>query len=283
MNKNQVSYRPPLYQVLSIDVVLGTLAVGFFSVKLLDVKPEPVWWVVLPLAVWSVYTLDHLLDGFKRKGQSTIFRHSFHYNNRRLLFTMVILAGAASLTLSLLYFSWTIILGGILLGAMIMVYFALLYFLPTGSPLLQKELIIALIYMAGILLAPLVWHGGLPSSALTLLFVVMALLAWAEGSLVSWFDFERDRKDGHDSFTGYVGKGNSRKIMIIVLSLLGIFSVVSFFFTSSSLPKAAFAIECLMSVILLSMALTPAFFARNYRFRWVGEAVFLLPALLVLF
>ena len=56
-----------LFQAFSLDVVIGALAVGLFAIKLLLVRPNPWWWLVLALSVWVVYTADHLIDGFQQK------------------------------------------------------------------------------------------------------------------------------------------------------------------------------------------------------------------------
>ena len=99
-----------IYQVLSLDVVLGSLAVGMFAVKLLDVNPVLAWWFILPCAVWVVYTLDHLVDGFKRKGASSIYRHRFHYQNRWIIIALILIIGATTFVASILYLDQQILI-----------------------------------------------------------------------------------------------------------------------------------------------------------------------------
>ena len=78
MNQINTKSPQPLYQILSLDVVLGAVSVGVFATQLLQVKANPYWWIILAVAVWVIYTFDHLVDGFKKKGESTIYRHRFH-------------------------------------------------------------------------------------------------------------------------------------------------------------------------------------------------------------
>ena len=64
----------------------------------------------------------------------------------------------------------------------VLAYFVLLFLYAKKKPfLLQKELIIAFVYVFGIWLAPLVWHDAIPQTFILLILAVLLLLAWAEG------------------------------------------------------------------------------------------------------
>jgi hypothetical protein len=283
MVKSPETYRPNLYQVLSIDVVLGTLAVGSFAVRLLGVSPQPVWWFVLPLAVWSVYTLDHLLDGLRLGGTSSIFRHRYHYEHSRPLFIAVAAAGVTALTLSLWQFEPAIITGGLLLGLVVLLYLAAQFFLPPETPFVPKELIIALVYVGGVVLAPVIWYGKVPSTSILVIFTALILLAWCEGTLASWFEIELDRQDGQRSFSLFAGKQTGRRVVMGLLTFMFAALLLLTLVTREEKLRTAFLIEAIMAALLLSILAFPAFFARNRLYRWIGEAVFLLPAAIYLF
>jgi hypothetical protein len=40
--------------------------------------------------------------------------------------------------------------------------------------------------------------------------------------------------------------------------------------------------ECLMAAVLLLLFCFPAFFKKQYRYRWIGDGIFLLPALVLI-
>jgi len=271
-----------LYQVLSLDVVLGSLAVGIFAVRLLDVNPVPAWWGILPCAVWVVYTLDHLVDGYKRKGASVIYRHRFHFQNRRILIALILFIGSTTFVASILYLDQQILIGGIILGGLVVIYLGLIYLFKSGSKLLQKEFFIALVYVGGIFLAPLVWFGSAPTLEIILVIVILVCLAAAESTMISYFDYEDDKNDKLSSFTIYFGKTYTRKFLTRMLILLAIAIVIAaIFFLKTMLPFLV--ILLVMDFALLPVILYPEYFVKNHLFRWIGESVFYLPALIIFF
>ena len=127
MTPSKTEIRQNIFQVLSLDVVLGALATGIFAARLVGVGIDLAWLAVLAGAVWVVYTLDHLLDGLKTKENSHIYRHRFHYLHRRAI--ILTLAVAALLT-AILAFSClenNILLWGAYLSLFVLGYFALHY------------------------------------------------------------------------------------------------------------------------------------------------------------
>jgi len=282
--QKQLSSFHQTIQTLSIDVVVGAIAVGYFASRILEVDPNPVWWFILPSAVWSFYTLDHLIDGFKSKGKTGIYRHRFHFKYQKLLLTLSVFFGLVSLLLSLKFLDHQIIKFGLLLGGLVLTYFLALFFWGNKKLLLlQKELVIAFVYIFGIWLAPLVWSGQIPETNTILIISIFILLAWAEGIMASYFDYENDLKEGHSSFTVLFGKQLSRRFLIVLHILVFIIIKISIFFISTNLQFAALMILALMNLTLLLIMLYPDWFQKNERYRIVGESVFLLPTLIVFF
>ena len=272
-----------LFQILSLDVILGSLAVGLFAVRLLNVNPNPWWWLILPSAVWVVYTLDHLVDGFKRKGESSIYRHRFHYQNRELLIILIAVLGIVVTVLSILLLDYKIIVGGVILGFIVILYQGL-NFVSRKSTIFffQKELIIAVVYISGIFLAPVVWYGNYLTGEKLSIMILLIGLAFAESVIISWFDFEEDTKDNLTSFTINFGKERTRKVMRSMLA--GTFFLLilcAWFFQKQFLPFLI--ILSVMDVILFVLMWKPELFEKNHLFRWIGESVFYLPALVFFF
>ncbi|MCF6170500.1 MAG: hypothetical protein L3J66_05920 [Bacteroidales bacterium] len=271
-------------QLLSLDVVAGAMAVGYFAIRLLHPVANPFWWFILPFAVWSFYTLDHLFDGFRLKGEAQIKRHRFHYENRRVLGSFSVFFGLTAFVFSLVFLEKQIIRAGLVAGSLVLLYFLVLS--RSGSKnnfLFQKELMIALVYVSGIWLAPLVWYGHLPETVLVLIIFVLFLLAWAEGIMASRFDYENDVHDGHSSFTVLFGKRFTRQFLIILHILIFLLIKLSVFFISTKLQFAALIILAIMNLSLLIITLYPDWFQKYERYRIAGESVFLLPVLIAFF
>ncbi|PLW94793.1 MAG: hypothetical protein C0591_11985 [Marinilabiliales bacterium] len=270
--------------ILSLDVVLGSVMAAIFACKVLDVEIQTWWLVVIALTVWVMYTADHLLDAWQGKEQLKIRRHSFHFKHMKRILPVWITAAVTSIILSLLELDREIIYLGILLGISILIYFGAVYFNKENRPyFLQKELFIALIYVIGIWLAPIAWHGVNPDGMILMIIANLVLLAWAEGIIISWYEFHEDIADKHVSFSVLFGKNISRRFIWFLLIMVFVFSISGIFFIADTMTiRFAFSIELLMGITLMLLISFPNFFKEDDLYRYVGEGSFLLPALLLL-
>ena len=64
--------------LLSLDVVLGAMAGMLFFSDLLEVNIAGSVYFLLGLAVWSIYTLDHLMDARSAINKPQSPRHQLH-------------------------------------------------------------------------------------------------------------------------------------------------------------------------------------------------------------
>jgi len=272
-----------LLQIFSIDVVIGTIAVGFMATKLLNITPNPYWWLILPLTVWVIYSLDHIIDSYKNKTKAVIVRHRFHYIYQKSIIISITIASALSISLSLIFLDNQIIYYGLLLSLFIAIYLIIVFLVKKKKTiLLQKELIIAFVYTSGIFLAPLVWYQKMPPYPILLVIFNIFILVWLEGIIISWFDYDDDIKDGHTSFTIVVGKKNTRRFIIVMQVLLAILTKISMLTVTTKIEFAALIITIIMDIILLIVVFNPNKFYKNEYYRITGEAIFLLPLLIIL-
>ena len=131
--------------------------VGAFACMLLDVDADLWWYLILAFSVWVMYTADHILDAWRGKTTSTIVRHKFHYKYRKVIIPIWIIVAIANVIICLIKLENEIIFLGQALGLCIMIYFGVIYFnKESRTYFLQKELFIALVYITGIWLAPVV-------------------------------------------------------------------------------------------------------------------------------
>jgi hypothetical protein len=277
------SPKQPLFQVLSLDVVLGSLAVGIFATSLLDVKANPWWWLILPVSVWVVYTLDHLLDGFNLKGNSTIYRHNFHFQNRKIIISIMIVFGLAAIVLAFFFLDARIIKGGIGLGLIVLLYQGLnAVNKRSDNFFFQKEFFIAVVYIVGIFLAPVVWHNMHLSGERLSIALILIALVFAESVIISWYDFENDKADGLPSFTINFGKTKTRKFIRLFLAGIFLLNLFFIFYFQSDLLRFLLILLAMNATLFLLLT-KPTLFQKNNLFRWIGESVFYLPGLAIFF
>jgi len=283
MQKKQTN-KQSFYQLLSLDVVLGATSVGFYAVIILGVNPQPIWWVILATAVWSVYTFDHLVDGFKKKGESTIYRHKFHYKHRKVLIPLVLVSGATSLVLSILILDRQIVFYGLGLSVFVLFYFMLVFFQEKLQiRYIQKEIFITFVYITGILLAPVTWYSNSLPIEYYLIFFILAALAWTESVLISFYDYNQDEKDHLKSFTIVYGRKKTKRILITLMTIVILLLLILLLVFNENLIRSAMIIELVMAILLLTLVSFYDFFSKSNCYRWIGEAIFLLPVTIILF
>ena len=94
-----------LFSWLSIDVVFGAMASMYFFQELFHVQLEWPIFVLLGLAVWTIYILDHLLDARQSKGSSSS-RRVFYRQNKLVLSVGILVAVVAGLTGAFFWLGW---------------------------------------------------------------------------------------------------------------------------------------------------------------------------------
>lgn len=272
-----------ILQHLSIDVVIGSVGMGVLAAQLLNTEVPLIWWFILPLCVWVMYTLDHLLDAANSKKEPTIPRHLFHRQHAHQLIYLVGGLGITALSLTLLFLPIQIILGGVILTTSIFVYFLSLRLLPERfRKWIPKEMVIACIYVGGIFFVPWWFSIGSPAAKTHWIMVIILLLVWSEGVMAAWFDRENDLLDGHHSFATLAGKSLTKKIVTVVLSatfaglILIIIRSQAIEIFSSSLVLLA------INSGLLIIIWGDKYFEKNSRYRSWGELLFILPVILLL-
>lgn len=270
-------------RVLSLDVVIGVAASALFANHLMQLQLNAYWLIILALATWSFYTFDHLIDGFKTKNKALIFRHLFHYKYRIPLSILAIISAFTAIILAYFYLEKIVITAGLLLGLIGLIYFLILSFTTKKNIFFQKEIIIAFVYVVGIWMAPLLSKKEIPDLFVFATMIIMFLLAFAEGIMASYFDYDKDTKEGHSSFAVSFGRKSTNVFLKTLHILLFVLLLYLIIFNTSDLQLVAVIIMLLMNTILLIINIFPQRFVNNGLYRIIGEMVFWIPALLVLF
>lgn len=240
--------------------------------------------VVLALVVFIIYTVDRLLDvrkyGADESGLRLSARHQFHFQYAPLLWRLV--AGAVILTLILLFFlPISVIKFGLVLGAVCLVYVGAVFRLPDHHPaLLLKEPLVAALYSAGVWGSVWVQRPAISSVDITecLMFTGIAFQ-----NLLLFAVMEQLETPDQPMFSLATAWGSARCDLMLRWLTLGIV-VTGFtlcFFTNDRFAQRSALILGLMSLMLYTIQRFPAFFLKNERYRWLGDGVFWMPALVL--
>lgn len=260
--------------------MLGAVLSNRMAARLSDV--EPVHWatpIVLALVVFIIYTVDRLLD-IRKPGQPMTARHQFHCLHAPLLWRVV--AGVAALALLLTFFlPRPVITFGIGLGAVCVAYVGAVFRLPARHPtLLLKEPLVAVLYAIGIWGSVWVQRPAVSGVEITefLMFVGIAFQ-----NLILFDVMETRERSNQPEFSLATAWGPERCDTI----LRGLtFAIVATglalcFITDDRFAQRSALMLAIMSLVLYAIQRYPAYFIQHERYRWLGDGVFWLPALVL--
>ncbi|WP_394355473.1 UbiA prenyltransferase family protein [Spirosoma validum] len=266
-------------------VVMGAVLSNRMAARLSDV--EPIHWatpIVLALVVFIIYTVDRLLDIRKYKAdkssQPLTLRHQFHRRHATLLWRVVAMAAALALVLTF-FLPGSVITFGIVLGGLCAAYVGVVFRLPARHPaLLLKEPLVAALYVAGVWGS--VWVQRLSVSKIDITECLM-FAAIAFQNLLLFAVMEQYETPDQPVFSLATAWGQERCNLILRWLTIGVI-VVGFslcFLTSDRFAQRSALMLALMSLALYGIKRYPAYFTRNERYRWLGDGVFWMPALVL--
>ncbi|GAB3644276.1 UbiA prenyltransferase family protein [Spirosoma arcticum] len=270
---------------LSLPVVMGAVLSNRMATRLSDVAP--VHWatpIVLALAVFVIYTTDRLLD-IRQPNRPPTNRHRFHHRYTTLLWCVV--AGATALGLILTFFlPGSVIRFGFVLGGICGAYVVTVFRLPAWHPaLLLKEPLVALLFSAGIWGSVWVQRPVVSGIEITeaLMFVGIAFQNLILFDVMEKRELLGVTHSGAATFSLATAWGDERCDTLLRWLTFGVIAsgfVLCFVITNRFAQRSALMLG-LMSLALYGIQRYPAYFLKHERYRWLGDGVFWLPALVL--
>ncbi|MCF6242862.1 MAG: hypothetical protein L3J74_16160 [Bacteroidales bacterium] len=271
------------FSFLSLDIVLGALSGGIMAQKIFNIPINYTGLIILGISVWIIYTADHLLDNMKSKNKTPAERRLFYRKYFKLLSIFEIFFVAIVIYMSFRFFEIKLIKAGFIIVLFIAVYFLMLYLFNAKRVfLLQKELIVALIYTIGIFIAPFVKTYPEINICQILIMLVFFLIVWADILLISIFEYDKDLKDNFTSLPIIIGVKNTANIMKILLYLaFVVLIVINLLFPFNIIYTASSTILLVIAIAQIIIYKHKTYFNQKDIYRFVTEAVFFLPALII--
>jgi hypothetical protein len=273
-------------RIISLDVAAAALGGGILAMRVIGSVPRPCFYWLLPAGVWVAYTVDHLLDAHRMGPLAHTPRHRFHYHHRLGLWIVVVILSIACAVGGWIGLSWFGLIYAAVMCALVILHETIIKL--TGdkvSPLLVKELGVAVVFTAGVWGMPWLRHRLDTGHLLGWPVVVMLqyfLLAVVNLIEFSIYESKIDAADGQTSFVLGIGRRRAGLIVQAVLVLqIPLVLLVIFLYQSPKLWLAE-AIYLAMTAGLWIVLKTPPFMARRERYRTLGDGVFLLPLLMLL-
>lgn len=264
---------------LSLDIAFGAVVLSIVIAKFIGIEMPLSISLCLGIAIWIIYTLDHLIDAFKSDKPPTIERHLFHRQHFRLLIGALILSLVAGayivLSLPVITFMY-----GITLTMLVLVYFGIIY---VFKQFYLKEVFVAAVYALGVFVGPVSLNNGQILPTIAMLFLQTFLLALINLILFSSFEYDQDKKDKNSSIVLKLGQeriSQLLKILFSVLLIIQLYSIVDFGFEIKMMVFNLLFIS--MTFVLWILQKWPSFFTANERYRTIGDGIFFIPGLWML-
>ena len=270
---------------LSFPVVMGAVLSNRMAARLSDVAP--IHWatpIVLALVVFIIYTVDRLLD-IRKPNRPPTARHRFHHRYATLLWRIV--AGAALLSLGLTFFlPGSVVKFGLVLGGLCAAYIGAVFRLPARHPaLLLKEPLVALLYSAGVWGSVWVQRPAVSGIEIAeaLLFVGIAFQNLILFDVMEKQELSGVTRAGREPFSIATEWGDQRCNILLRWLAFTIMAggLALCFVTDDRFAQRSALMLGLMSLTLYGIQRYPAYFLKNERYRWLGDGVFWLPALVL--
>jgi hypothetical protein len=275
------------FRIVSIDVAAAALGGGVLAARVIGSTPRPAFYWLLPAGVWVAYTIDHLLDAHRMGPGARTPRHRFHYQHAGLLWLAVIFIGAICAIGGWIGLSWFGLIYAAIMCALVLCHETIIKLAGNRvSPLLIKELGVAVVFTAGVWGMPWLRHWldtrrilGWP----VLLMIQYFLLAVVNLIEFSIYESKTDAADRQTSFVRSIGRHRARRLVYFLLISqlpLACFALNS---TRETIIAASEAIYLLMTIGLWLVLAQPKLMARAERYRTLGDGVFLLPLVMAVF
>ncbi|MBV6648002.1 MAG: hypothetical protein KI790_21250 [Cyclobacteriaceae bacterium] len=259
-----------------MDIVLGAIVVCAYVARELRVTMPWECYVALGLAIWLIYTIDHFLDTQKVEQLATA-RHRFlreHSLFLQWLCVLILVAG------SILAFRLPreIIFWALGMGLCSITYLLIAFW---RRSFLLKEVLVAIIYSSGVLLAPYVIAVDTLTFAMFLTFLELLLLALINLLIFAFLEYDQDKAYGFHSIVQSIGLRKTYRLIwiIILLTFLLAFFDLSIMDIETRVSPVPFIV--MLSIFALIFA-KKDYFANQERYRIIGDGAFLVPIIFLL-
>jgi hypothetical protein len=266
MRKLFRAYR--LLNILSLDIVLGSVVCALFFGDLLEVKILPYGLLGLALTVWIIYTTDHLLDAKSIAGVASSERHRFHQQHFRKLRNIVIVVLLIDFII-ILFTRRPVMQWGFCLALLVLAYLLVQRYLKV-----MKEFFVALFYTCGILLPALSVTTVELTSGHFSIFIQFFFVAFTNLMLFSWFDRDEDRADKQHSLVTTSGKVPA---VVLVWSVAVLSLGLTLYLLIVGFDIITIATTAGMHMLLLFVFVFNRQMRNRGYYRLIGDSVFLIP------
>ncbi len=268
---------------LSIDIVLGALASSCIAAQLFGADPGFIWWIILALTVWLLYTGDHMLDALRHRKKVEREMHYFMLKHRKLVIYSLGVVAVVNFILIINLLDKELFKYALVLAGLVLLFYAMRHVFRKNRILqIPGEFFVMLLYMAGTWLGPAVaLEGGFEAGHGMIALIFLGVLLMNLG-VISLYDIKLDSRMGIASLANLLGIKRTRNLLLGTAIAIYLISFLQFLVFDMDRFSQYALILTGMCTILLLVLYYPSRFRKNDYFRLAADAVLIMGFLALL-
>jgi hypothetical protein len=268
---------------LSLDIVLGALASSCFAARLFGVEPGGVWWIILALTVWLLYTGDHMLDASRNKKKVKREMHYFMLKHRKLVIYSLGVVAVVNFMLIINLLEKELFKYALVLAGLVLLFYAMRHLFRKNRILqIPGEFFVMLLYMAGTWLGPAVaYEGDFEAGHGMIALIFLGILLMNLG-VISIYDIKPDKRMGIASLANLIGIKRTSNLILGTAIAIYLVSLLQFLVFDMDRYSQYALVLAGMATILLLVLYYPTRFRKQDHFRLAADAVLLMGFLSLL-
>ncbi|MBI1222678.1 MAG: hypothetical protein GC180_08755 [Bacteroidetes bacterium] len=258
---------------LSLDVAIGAAVMMAFTASFLEVHVDGVYYFLLSLTTWLIYTADHLMDAKNIPHEANTPRHRFHQIHFKMILSAAIVGVFGFILVVPRDTGVTLFRLAVGLSGFILLYFlSLIWARKTQFRYVLKEVFIAACYTFGVSFIPVHHAWPLDLSQYFFLFLIFTL-ALSNLFIFSMREMKPDFQDANPSAIRFMGLQVLKTLIQIILIL---HLAASLFLLSEGYWPFAI-LFMVMNLTLQMLYYFPEKFGKREWYRVLGDGIFLFP------
>jgi len=259
---------------LSLDIVIGALATSCLAARLFASDPGWVWYIILALTVWLLYTGDHMLDAWKHRKKIERELHYFMMKNRKTLVWSMGLVATVNILLIFNLLDHGLMKYALVLAGLVLLFYAMRHVFKKNRFLsIPGEVFVLLIYMAGTWLGPAVALEGSFEAGHGMIALIFVGVLLMNLGVISLYDMKLDSRMGITSLANLLGIKRTKNLLLGTALSIYLISLLQFLVSEMDRFSQYALVLSGMTTIMLLVVYYPSRFRKNDYFRLAADAV----------
>ena len=263
------------FRHLNFDVGLASVASSIMAFKVFGVSIHFSFWIVLFISTWSIYAIDHIIDGIMENKLRSATRYVFYFKHRKILLVFILILGLFNIFLVINYLNLQIIYASLIMITLTIVYFFHIQKLIPRLPF-SKDILSSLLFTIGIWIFPVFMIPNIPSFKQT---EIMALFFMAVLLNILMYSIHDKKLDKDYKYVTLITKRGDNLVFRLIKTIFisSLIVLIVLLQSDRRMIVASAIVLSFIQLLHLIILLKYSYFFKNERFFKIGNLIFILP------